>query len=336
MFASADAFTGELDALAATQKALEFESVIANLFEALGYNVTREVRIEGVSIDLIAEQKDKKHAVEVSLSNSRAAITRIRAVAERLSSIGWNDLGFSIPIVVIGVDISHDAKVWTETQYPIHIWDRDFLLAQAAVAPELALKLQALTESSTPQQRSTETDTQGSQLEKFLELSILDNKLSSTQYEDLCLSVFRYLFDPHLYGFEKQKQTTDGGNRYDFICRIQHGDGFWDGIRQDFRTKAILFECKNYTDKIGPDQVYSTERYLFAGALRTVCILVSRLGPTDAAIRAAQGAMRESGKLIILLSNADMIEMLKLKSQNDAPENFIDKRIWDFVVSLSR
>ena len=117
---------------------------------------------------------------------------------------------------------------------------------------------------------------------------------------------------------------------------LQPGNAFWDSVRQDFRTKAILFECKNYNDPISPDQIYSTERYLFSGALRTVCILTSRLGPSDGAIRAAQGTMRESGKLLILLSNADLIEMLKLSPQERAAEDFLDKRIWDFIVSLPR
>lgn len=46
--------------------------------------------------------------------------------------------------------------------------------------------------------------------------------------------------------------------------------------------------------------------------------------------------MRESGKLLILLSNLDLIEMLNLSSHEGAAEDFLDKRIWDFIVSLPR
>jgi hypothetical protein len=48
-------------------------------------------------------------------------------------------------------------------------------------------------------------------------------------------------------------------------------------------------------EPITADQVYSTERYLFSGALRTVCFLISRKGPDEGCKRAAQGALRESG-----------------------------------------
>jgi hypothetical protein len=46
--------------------------------------------------------------------------------------------------------------------------------------------------------------------------------------------------------------------------------------------------------------------------------------------------MRESGKLVLLLSNQDLIELLKLGPERGGPENYLDERIWDFVVSLPR
>lgn len=46
--------------------------------------------------------------------------------------------------------------------------------------------------------------------------------------------------------------------------------------------------------------------------------------------------MREAGKLVLLLSNVDLIEMLKLRTQPGAPEDYLDKKIWDFIVSLPR
>ncbi|TPI52677.1 hypothetical protein FJ420_32320 [Mesorhizobium sp. B3-1-3] len=108
-------------------------------------------------------------------------------------------------------------------------------------------------------------DAESEALSTRLQAHIDGDDISPSEYEALCMAVLIKLFDPTLYGFEKQATTTDGGNRYDFICRIKAGNHFWDSLRQDFRTKAILFECKNYSDEIGPDQIYSTERYLFSG-----------------------------------------------------------------------
>ncbi len=46
--------------------------------------------------------------------------------------------------------------------------------------------------------------------------------------------------------------------------------------------------------------------------------------------------MREAGKLIVLLSNDDLIELVRLSAEKGAAENYLDEKIWDFVVSLPR
>ena len=46
--------------------------------------------------------------------------------------------------------------------------------------------------------------------------------------------------------------------------------------------------------------------------------------------------MRESGKLILLLSNQDLIELIKLKPDDGGPEDYLDEKIWNFVISLPR
>jgi hypothetical protein len=233
------------------------------------------------------------------------------------------------------VPLSPATRHWAESQFGLSVWDLDTLLTKARPFPDLYQEVKDLTSGAPPREAPTKDDV-GTALIGELETHIAENTLTPGQYEDLCRRVFSHVFDPRLYGFKKQPNTSDGANRYDFICRIESGHWFWDDLRSDFRTKAILFECKNYNDKITADQVYSTERYLFTGALRTVCFLISRLGPDDGCIRAAQGAMRESGKLILLLSNEDLIELIKLKADKNGPENFLDEKIWNFIISLPR
>lgn len=324
----------ELSRRNATLRAFAFEDLVAELFEKLGYTVVRSARIGPGEVDLIVKRDGLQIPVEVSAVRSPSVMAKLRTDADRLRALLQTVDGLDKPIIVVGSDLTDAAKQWSEQQLDMSVWDFQELLRQASLFPDISAKL-AKFRSGTPH-LDTAIDSERQSLQRRLQDHIDNNDLTPSQYEDLCREAFIKLFDPHLYGFEKQAKTTDGGNRYDFICRIRPGNPFWDGIRQDFRTKAILFECKNYTDAVGPDQVYSTERYLFSGALRTVCILTARLGGNEAAIRAAQGAMRESGKLLILLSNGDLIEMLKLSTQEGGPEEFLDKRIWDFIISLPR
>lgn len=324
----------ELSRRDATLRAFAFEDLVAELFEKLGYSVVRSARIGPGEVDLIVQRDGLRIPVEVSTVRSPSVMAKLRADADRLRALLQRIDGLDKPIIVVGSDLTDAAKQWSEQQLDMSVWDFQELVRQANPFPDTLTKLQKF-QGDIPE-TNTAIDHECQFLQLQLQAHIDKNDLTPDQYEDLCKDVFIKLFDPHLYGFEKQAKTTDGGNRYDFICRIRPGNHFWDGLRQDFRTKAILFECKNYTDAIGPDQVYSTERYLFSGALRTVCIIVARLGANEAAIRAAQGAMRESGKLLILLSNRDLIEMLKLSTQDGGPEEFLDKRIWDFIISLPR
>ncbi len=316
------------------RRGFEFEDIVADLFKKLGYSVEREGRIGKMEIDLVLRRGDSVVPVEVAVASTRNTLPKLRASAERLGSLVDAAEDFSKPIIVIGSDLTPAAKSWSESQYDVQVWDLADIVRQANPFPDISQRMEKFKRDA-PKRYSTEDDEIKYLIQK-LSAHIEQNELKPSEYEKLCTEVFIKLFDPYLYGFQRQASTSDGSNRYDFISRIKSGNTFWDSLRQDFRTKAILFECKNYEEPIGPDQVYSTERYLFSGALRTVCILVARLGANEAAIRAAQGAMRETGKLLILLSNQDLIEMLKLSTQEGGPEDFLDKRIWDFIISLPR
>jgi hypothetical protein len=321
----------------ATLRGFAFEDFSEEFLLALGYEITHRTAPGESGPDLLIERDGQLHPVEITAPRQIHVMTKLDVVAQRIRSLSNAMPDFGRPIVMILAEMTDAARTWAAEEYDLDVWDLPVLRAQAAAFPELAAKLEKIVPEESEASSGPRPDDRSEKLQQQLTDHLAQKEvLTPYEYEGLCLSVFAHLFDPILYGFERQAQTSDGGNRYDFICRIQPGSSFWDGIRSDFRTKAILFECKNYTQPITADQVYSTERYLFAGALRTVCFLISRLPPSDSALRAAQGAMRESGKLVLLLSNRDMIEMLALKSQPGAAENYLDKKIWDFIISLPR
>lgn len=88
-----------------------------------------------------------------------------------------------------------------------------------------------------------------------------------------------------------------------------------------FRAWYVVFEFKNYGGRIKQGQIYTTEKYLFTGAMRSVAFIVSRSGADKNALAAARGAVRESGKLIINLSVADICRMLDLKDTDNDPNS---------------
>jgi hypothetical protein len=317
----------------------ELVNLIAELFRRLGYSVEREVRFNYVMFDLVISKDGLKSPVEIKIRNKNVGISDIVPIFNHLHTITFSDDMVS-PIVVALPGLTAQAKDFARAQKSFRVWESDTLVDKSQPYPDLHKKLVHLMDSraasAPPYSTDSTDDKEGRELIRRLEQHLAQNTLTANEYEQLCQQVFTYVFDPYLYDFRRQVGTSDGANRYDFICRINSGNEFWDTLKRDFKTRAVLFECKNYNDKITVDQVYSTERDLFNSALRTVCFLISRLGPDEGCIRAAQGAMREAGKLVLLLSNGDLVELIRLTPEAGGPENYLDEKIWDFVVSLPR
>lgn len=192
-----------------------------------------------------------------------------------------------------------------------------------------------------------------------LEGDALRDKLRGTRagrddakaYEALVEEIVTYLFGDYLVDPRAQSRTEDGLDILDLVYRVRAGHPFWDTLTRDFRTRAIIFECKNYSDGITPSQIYSTERYVNAAALRSVCFLVSRTVPHENAELAAFGAMREGGKLFVLLHDTHLEQMLAIRQAqrqlqakegspvrdfaND-PSEILDQAIYDFLTRMGR
>jgi hypothetical protein len=324
--------------LDARRRGLEAEVLVEELFLELGYSLDLDTVVNGGNVDLVARNDKEVIFVEVKAYVRPPNLGRLAESAARLAAISKGGEEVGKPLLAIVGYMSNAASNWVGRTNALDVWDGDELLRRSRPFPELHQKFtEFLKDAERPERAPPASSSEAEKLIRELERSYNETtSLTPSGYEDLCTRVFTFLFDPYLYDFTRQASTTDGGNRYDFICRIRPGNEFWDSIRLDFRTRAVLFECKNYGNEIGADQVYSTERYLFAGALRTVCILISPKGPDESCLRAAQGAMREAGKLILLVSNHDLQEMIRLKPESGGPESYLDQLIWRFVVSLPR
>ena len=316
----------------------DLESQVADAYRRLGYIVHEQQIVAGLQIDLVIERGVQKTPVEVVGNTGTGQIDSLRRDTKRLSALRVADIWSGKPIIVVSKFATPVTAHWARHQTEVTIVTlADLLLEAAAADPIPSFKTAYSAPEDIEARRAEARAEKSASLIHQLRVHDQDrDALTPGEYEALCMEVFTFLFDPNLFGFEAQEETTDGANRYDFICRIAPGRPFWDNLRADFRARALLFECKNYAEPITADQIYSTERYLFSGALRTVCLLIARKGGNEGCMRAAQGAMRESGKLILVLSNLDLIAMLETSEDQDGAENLLDERIWRFIISLPR
>ena len=103
------------------------------------------------------------------------------------------------------------------------------------------------------------------------------------------------------------------------------------------RLISTLFKIKNYKEKITQREIYTTEKYLYKKALRSVAIIVSREGASRNALLAAKGCLRENGKLILCLSDKDLNELIHIKEKGEQPTaEFFEAMLDDILIHLEK
>lgn len=164
-------------------------------------------------------------------------------------------------------------------------------------------------------------------------------------YEKIVRRVFSYIFPADLLATPETKKTTDTFNIYDIVYRVRNPDrkSFWIDLTRDMRARVLIVECKNYSGAIGGEQIFTTERYLSHAALRPIAFIATRERAAESAEEAVRGAMRENGKLMLILTDRDLCKMMQMRdlyAKTEDPENdpveFLDGRLHKFLASLPR
>lgn len=166
------------------------------------------------------------------------------------------------------------------------------------------------------------------------ELNVLKaGKDSSPDYEKLMSKIVSFLFKEYLFSYKEQRWTNDKLYRYDIVARINpHGNTFWNFVVSELKSRYVIFECKNYKDKIQQGEILTTERYLYKSALRTFAIIFTRQGVSENGRKVIEGAIREQGKVMLVLDDEDVRKMLN----SDDPSDILFDLIDDLLMSLNR
>ncbi|QOT75733.1 restriction endonuclease [Cupriavidus basilensis] len=319
-----------------------------------GVRADANARGQSAGFDFTATMGNEIWAIEVKFyRTARAQVTLLESAAARLAARGII-AGARKGMLVVSCQLSSALRTTLEDRFSITFIDRVDLLNWAARAPELLDELNALleldsiaipeaserpTEPTQTSKRLPETsppeDTKGTELCQELK-ALKRGKSTWSAYEKLCDRILRYLFPNDLHGWHRQKRTDDGLNRFDYICRIRPTTDFWQFLLHHLDSRYVLFEFKNYADKIKQGQILTTEKYLLERGLRRVAIVLSRAGASTDAIKMTQGAMREHGKLMLVIDDGQIIDMLQMKERGEDPTDRLFELADDFLLALPR
>lgn len=346
--------------------AIEFEELIAQLFELMGYELISSNNnhiFKDSGIDLAFSKGKNKLYIEVKFYRSTLIpASTVRDSSNRLAYL-IKKKGNGSGILIVNNILGKYIKEYVLAQYGIQIWDRKILYDCFS---KYSIKLRDRFERlllETQQGTNTNYVFNGFEKKKseHIEVKNLSDKINYKEipknqgkklyqqlnkipcgkkgwnkYEKKCKNILEFLFENDLSLWDKQSRTEDGLSRFDLICRIASGDDYWKALINSFNTRFVLFEFKNHCNQITQGQIYTTERYLFNKALRSVGFIISRKGGNDNAIKAAKGALKEHGKLILLISDDDLRNMLELKDNGESPNDYLSSILDKWLISLSR
>lgn len=155
-------------------------------------------------------------------------------------------------------------------------------------------------------------------------------------FEIKALEALKYLFEGELTAWKAEFTSQTASSRYDAIAKISSDGLFWRTLVEDFDTRYVIFEFKNYGEKIKQTQIYTTEKYLYRTARRATAIILSRHGPDTNAKSATIGALREAGKLIIHLTLEDLCKMLNERDAGTEPTGHLSDLLDEMLMRMER
>lgn len=325
-----------------SQKADEF---VEQLFLDNEYTVQRKIKVGNIKIDFLAEKNGNKYVVEVKRGD--LYISKINYIASMLEECakGTN----YIPILVLFSKKGCKIKDRLVDNYNINVIDISNLLYLVSNNQKMKDRLINLLDFSTESIMEKELyfDIDLKQYQEYVESNygyierletIIAGKKNAQQYERFCVDTLKYLFNDTLSLWEEQQRSNDDLYRFDLICKIKNNidNEFFNTIENYFSSKYIIFEFKNYIEEITQKEVYTTEKYLYKTALRTVAILLTRNGIDKNGIKAIKGILRENGKLIIVLDDSDIKQMIYAKEQGEDYIEILINKLDKMLVSLEK
>lgn len=153
-------------------------------------------------------------------------------------------------------------------------------------------------------------------------------------YQALIADILEFLFCPPLAPPRYELADADVRNKRDVIFENPQGSGFWAQVRSDYSAHYIVVDAKNYEKPIGKRSVLDIAHYLKPYGCGMFALLVSRHGPGPGASHATREQWIGGKKMIVHLSDTQILEMLELRAKGGDAQEVLRRQIADFRMSL--
>ncbi len=144
-------------------------------------------------------------------------------------------------------------------------------------------------------------------------------------FQRVVLEILNFLFNPELIDGELEVETGEGTERRDIVFTNDSDRSFWSYIRSEHSSIFLMFEVKN-TQVL--DNTYLNQVATYLGdRLGRLGFIVTRHPLQEAQEKKAFSIFNDSHprKIILTLSDIDLVTMLDMKCQGGDPMKYIQK-----------
>lgn len=319
----------------------EFELVVGALLAKSGYQITaRATRGRpGPDFELVAPSGEKV-IVEVKHSRSQIPSAIVAQMAGDVVRYRLQSPGARALIVVSGT-LTAGAAQRIAMHPEIEVWTGDEVVRRLNTHPDVMAAardslgaLQALSAFSMLAASSPPPKPPSTRYAERL-AAIRAGRGDWRTFEIWCTEILNDSFKPDLGPPDRQIRTDDGLDIMDAVFPIRAIAPPWSQVRAEFTTRFVVAEYKNYVEQIGQKQVESIAQYLWANAKRQFGILVSRGAPGKPAVAQRRRVWLEQSKMIVFLSDWELVEMLAMREDGEDPFAVIDTQLEEFLRTLT-
>lgn len=300
-------------------------------------NVSQEVLLDNKTryrADIIVEEKtekskNKKLLIEVK-SFSSFTKSRIRQIIHQINSyysIIEDDVRkvFAFP----GIISIEDQQIFLK--HEIEVWDLKFINEnfknEISTSNDMKfLQFYGIT---------GEKDDLSKEEKLITELkSIKPGRDDWSKYQKHIGKILDYLFGDSLSSPIVESADEFGVNRRDFILRNYSDKGFWRYLRDRYAADFIVVDAKNYTKEVKKKEVLQISNYLKEQGTGLFAMIISRNGEKKNSYMTRRDKWMLDNKLVIVLTDDDIEQMILAKASSNDPEEIIKQRIEEFRLKI--
>lgn len=317
-----------------------FETYIQKLIQkSRKYEVIKEPNFQHRGVDLIIKDNGNYKLCEIKISTTFTT-SRIDNIIRSLKNNEeiYSKVYKNVTSILIFPGEISEKNMETLKNNHIEVWDRayikenfkkEILEIDNPYFNKLFCLFDTQLEDSCVNKYDNEID------KKIEELKNCESGIKNWgNYQKLIGEILELLFYPSLERTIVEKYDFLKSNRRDFIMPNYAKEGFWSFARENYKADFIVIDAKNSSKGVNKQDILQVANYLKGYGMGLFGIIIGRKYNENRIKATLIEQWAIQNKMIVVLNDNDIEQMLIEKKNNGQPELIVRQKIEDFRISI--